>query len=123
MKKDRAKDKEVFGAWSCCGVSFPKRGKESFQSLKQFRLLHDGWQYHLFPPPQFRHGTGGQGNIIQHPAPVVSAATTRETFGPAYLTSTYFLCTRKAVGDNGHQTQTLWLDSDALTAMLPTAWA
>ncbi|GFY36216.1 hypothetical protein TNCV_4845881 [Trichonephila clavipes] len=51
------------------------------------------------PPPQFRHGTGGEGKILQTPAPAVSAATTHKTFGPTDLTGTYSVCTRRrAVG-------------------------
>ncbi|GFV67618.1 transposable element Tc1 transposase [Trichonephila clavipes] len=47
------------------------------------------------PPPQFRHGTGGEGNILQLPALVVSAATTHKTFGPTDITSTYSVYTQR----------------------------
>ncbi|GFW96891.1 hypothetical protein TNCV_2160261 [Trichonephila clavipes] len=59
----------------------------------------------LFPTPQFRHGTGGKGNILQSPALVVSAATADKTFGPTYLTSTYSVCTRKVFGGIGYRIQ------------------
>ncbi|GFV37610.1 transposable element Tcb2 transposase [Trichonephila clavipes] len=45
-------------------------------------LLFDRWRHHLSPPPQFRHETGGERNIIQRPTPMVPAATTRKTFEP-----------------------------------------
>ncbi|GFW23182.1 hypothetical protein TNCV_3802821 [Trichonephila clavipes] len=47
------------------------------------------WRYHLSPPAQFRHGTGGEGNNLQPPALVVSATTAHKTFRPTDLTSTY----------------------------------
>ncbi|GFW71303.1 hypothetical protein TNCV_537211 [Trichonephila clavipes] len=48
-------------------VSFPKGRNES--CLSQVGLLHDRWQHHLSPPPQFRQETVGEGNILQrlHP--------------------------------------------------------
>ncbi|GFY17330.1 uncharacterized protein TNCV_1091031 [Trichonephila clavipes] len=52
-------------------------------------LLYDRWRRHRSPPPQFRHGTGGEGNILQPPALVVSTATAHKPFGPTDLTSTY----------------------------------
>ncbi|GFU32942.1 uncharacterized protein TNCV_4155321 [Trichonephila clavipes] len=58
-------------------------------------------------PPQFRHGTGGEGNILQPPAPVVSAATAHRTFRPTDLTSTYSVCTLRVFGGIGHRTQAL----------------
>ncbi|GFW72865.1 hypothetical protein TNCV_1267081 [Trichonephila clavipes] len=54
-----------------------------------------------------RHRTGGEKNILQLPAPVVSVATTRKTFRPADLTNTYSVCTRKVFGGIGHRTQAL----------------
>ncbi|GFX70989.1 uncharacterized protein TNCV_1689721 [Trichonephila clavipes] len=81
-------------------------------------LLYDRWRHHRSPPPQFRHGAGGEGNIIQPPALVVSDATTHKTFGPTDLTSTYSVCTRRAFGGIGHQTQAF---QSALTTRLPTA--
>ncbi|GFX81941.1 liprin-alpha-2 [Trichonephila clavipes] len=40
-------------------------------------------------------GSGGEGNILQSPAPVVSAATAHKIFGPTDLTNTYSMCTRR----------------------------
>ncbi|GFX37295.1 uncharacterized protein TNCV_76391 [Trichonephila clavipes] len=96
-----------------------KKGNESCQSLRQVGLLYDRWRHHLSPPPQFRHGTGGEGNILQPPEPVVSAATAHKTFGPTDLTNTYSVCTRRVFGGIGHRTQAF--RSDALTTRLPTA--
>ncbi|GFT31705.1 uncharacterized protein TNCV_231221 [Trichonephila clavipes] len=56
---------------------------------------------------QFRHGTGGEGNILQHPVPVVSAATIHKTFGPTDLTSTYSVCTQRIFGSIGYRIQVL----------------
>ncbi|GFT68276.1 hypothetical protein TNCV_658991 [Trichonephila clavipes] len=42
-----------------------------------------------------KHGTGGEGNIPQISAPVVSAATNRKTFGSTDLMSMYSVCTRR----------------------------
>ncbi|GFU92294.1 uncharacterized protein TNCV_1338751 [Trichonephila clavipes] len=64
--------------------------------------LYDRWRYHVHPPPQFGHGTGGEINILQLPAPVVSAVTTDKVFGPTDLTSTYSVCTRRVFGGIGH---------------------
>ncbi|GFW12473.1 ubiquitin carboxyl-terminal hydrolase 24 [Trichonephila clavipes] len=49
------------------------------------------WRHHLSPPPQFRHGTGGEGNILP-PAPMVSAATAHKTFRPTDLTIMFSMC-------------------------------
>ncbi|GFV19729.1 hypothetical protein TNCV_479551 [Trichonephila clavipes] len=59
-------------------------GKEGMlpEPVRQVGLLYDRWRHHLFPPPQFRHETGGEGNIPQFPALVVSASTTPNTYGP-----------------------------------------
>ncbi|GFS59968.1 hypothetical protein TNCV_3957611 [Trichonephila clavipes] len=56
------------------------------------------------PPifPQFRYGTGREGNILQPPAPVVPAATAHKTFGLTDLTSTY------SEGIWWHRTQAFW---------------
>ncbi|GFV63294.1 uncharacterized protein TNCV_1373911 [Trichonephila clavipes] len=62
-------------------------------------LLYDRWRHHLSPHPQFRHGTGWEGNILQPPAPVVSAVTTYKTFGPTDLTSAYSLRNSMSIGD------------------------
>ncbi|GFX90910.1 uncharacterized protein TNCV_3167411 [Trichonephila clavipes] len=58
------------------------------EPISQIGQLYDRWRHHRFPPPQFRHGTGGEGNVIQLPSLVVSAATAHKTFGPTCLTST-----------------------------------
>ncbi|GFV39493.1 uncharacterized protein TNCV_4338571 [Trichonephila clavipes] len=65
------------------------------------------WRHHLSPSPQFRHGSRGEGNILQHPAPGVSAATAYKTFGPTDLTSTYSVCTRRVFGGIDHRNQGL----------------
>ncbi|GFU73837.1 uncharacterized protein TNCV_554651 [Trichonephila clavipes] len=62
------------------------------EPVRQVGLLYDRWQHHRSPPPPFRHGTG---DILQSPALVVSSATAYKTFGPADLTSTYSVCTRR----------------------------
>ncbi|GFX79849.1 uncharacterized protein TNCV_4981611 [Trichonephila clavipes] len=53
------------------------------------------------------HGIGEEGNIHQHPAPMVSAAIAHSTFGPTDLMSTYTMCTRRVFGGIGHRTQVL----------------
>ncbi|GFT59324.1 uncharacterized protein TNCV_3892481 [Trichonephila clavipes] len=74
-------------------------------SLRQVELLYDRWRNHLSPPSEFRHGTGGEGNILQPPALVVSAATAHKSFRPTDLTTTYSVCTRGVFGGIGHRTQ------------------
>ncbi|GFX52244.1 uncharacterized protein TNCV_4801011 [Trichonephila clavipes] len=73
----------------------------------QVGLLYDRWRHthHQSPPPQFRHGTGGEVNILQPPALVVLAATAHKTFVPTDLMSMYSVCTRRIFGGIGHQTQ------------------
>ncbi|GFX03678.1 uncharacterized protein TNCV_2112501 [Trichonephila clavipes] len=87
-------------------VSFPKGRNESFHSLIHVALLYDRGRHHLSQPPQFKHGTGEEENILQPSVPVVSAATTHKIF-PTDLTSTYSLCTRREFGGIGHRTQAL----------------
>ncbi|GFU27426.1 uncharacterized protein TNCV_3323361 [Trichonephila clavipes] len=70
-------------------------------------LLHDRWRHHLSPFPQFRHGTGGKGNILQPSAHMVSAVTAHKTFGLADLTSTYSVCTRRVFSGIRHRTKAL----------------
>ncbi|GFS78831.1 uncharacterized protein TNCV_3149421 [Trichonephila clavipes] len=82
--------------------SFSKGRNECCQSVI---LLYDRWRHHPSPPPQFRYGTGREGNILQPPALVVSAATVHKTFGPPDLKSTYSGCTRRVFGGIGHRTQ------------------
>ncbi|GFY17706.1 uncharacterized protein TNCV_1074411 [Trichonephila clavipes] len=89
------------------------------QCLSQVGLLHNRWRNHLSPSPQFRHGTGEKGNILQPLAHTVSAATTHNTFRPTDLTSTYCVCTRRVFG--GIEPRPSGLESDALTTKLPTA--
>ncbi|GFW51109.1 uncharacterized protein TNCV_3593911 [Trichonephila clavipes] len=67
--------------------------------------LYFSWRFHLSPPPQFKHGTGGEGNILQPSALVVYAATAHKTFGPTDLTSTYSVCTWRVFGGIGRRTQ------------------
>ncbi|GFX48945.1 uncharacterized protein TNCV_2797361 [Trichonephila clavipes] len=77
------------------------------EPVRQVGLLYDRWRPHRSQSPQFRHGTGGKGNILQSPALVVSAAPTHRTFEPTDLTSTYSVCTRRIFGAIGHRTQAL----------------
>ncbi|GFV97481.1 uncharacterized protein TNCV_2039891 [Trichonephila clavipes] len=88
------------------------------EPVRQVGLLSDRWRHYRSPPPQFRHGTGGEGNILQPPALVVSAATAHKTFGPTDLTSTYSVCTRIVFG--GIEPRPSCLESDPLTTRLPT---
>ncbi|GFW37270.1 hypothetical protein TNCV_2632541 [Trichonephila clavipes] len=62
----------------------------------------DRWRHHLSPPPQFRHGTEGEGNILQSPALVIQPT---RLFRPTDLTSTYSVCTWRVFDGIGHQTQ------------------
>ncbi|GFW17174.1 uncharacterized protein TNCV_2762971 [Trichonephila clavipes] len=76
------------------------------EPVRQVGLLYDRWRHHLSPPPQFsRHGTRGEGNILQPPALVVSATVAHKTFRPTDLTSTYSVCTRRVFGGIEHRTQ------------------
>ncbi|GFT41898.1 uncharacterized protein TNCV_1667481 [Trichonephila clavipes] len=56
------------------------------EPVRQVGLLYERWRH--YRPPQFRHGTGGEGNILQAPALLVSVAIAQKTFGPTDLTST-----------------------------------
>ncbi|GFV12724.1 hypothetical protein TNCV_1366941 [Trichonephila clavipes] len=51
------------------------------------------------------HEAAVEGNILQSPALVVSAATAHKTFGPTDLRSTYSVCTRRVFGGIRHRTQ------------------
>ncbi|GFY27882.1 uncharacterized protein TNCV_243471 [Trichonephila clavipes] len=75
------------------------------EPVRQVELLYDRWRYHRSPPLQFMHETGGEGNILQLPALMVSDATAHKTFGPTDLSSTYSGCTRRVFGGIGHRTQ------------------
>ncbi|GFY26664.1 uncharacterized protein TNCV_2879921 [Trichonephila clavipes] len=72
--------------------------------VRQAGLLYYRWRHHRSPPPLFRHGTGGEGNILQPPALLVSAETAHKTFGPTDLTSTCSVCTRRVFGGIEHRT-------------------
>ncbi|GFT12864.1 uncharacterized protein TNCV_5095751 [Trichonephila clavipes] len=74
------------------------------EPVRQVGLLYDGWRHHRSPTPQYRHGTGGERNILQPPALMVSAATTHKTFGSTVLKSTYSVCNRRVFGGR-HRTQ------------------
>ncbi|GFX03100.1 uncharacterized protein TNCV_4288831 [Trichonephila clavipes] len=67
------------------------------------------------------HRTVEEGNILQPPAPVISAVTAHETFGPTDLTSTYYVCTRGYLVSLGIELRPSGLKSDVLTTKLPTA--
>ncbi|GFW91405.1 uncharacterized protein TNCV_3375711 [Trichonephila clavipes] len=73
------------------------------EPVRQVGLPYGRWRHHRSPPPQFRHGTGWERNILQPPAIVVSAVTAHKTFGPSDLTSTYSVCSRRVFGGIGHQ--------------------
>ncbi|GFV47482.1 uncharacterized protein TNCV_885541 [Trichonephila clavipes] len=75
------------------------------EPVRQVGLPYDRWRHHRSPSLQFRHGTVGEGNILQPPALVVSAATAHKTFGPTDLTSTSSVCTRRVFGGIRHRTQ------------------
>ncbi|GFX18693.1 hypothetical protein TNCV_3018511 [Trichonephila clavipes] len=72
-------------------MSFPKGRNECCQSLRLVGLLYDRWRHHVSPPPQFRHGAGKEGNILQplHLCFVLQP--------PIDLTSTYSVCTPREV--------------------------
>ncbi|GFU08972.1 uncharacterized protein TNCV_1318471 [Trichonephila clavipes] len=78
------------------------------EPVRQVGLLYDRWRHHRSQPPQFRHGTGGEGNVLQPPALVVSAETTHKTFRPTDSTSMHSICTGGAV-------QELWFQQDGAT--------
>ncbi|GFV54930.1 uncharacterized protein TNCV_1055371 [Trichonephila clavipes] len=84
-------------------MSIPNGRNESCQTLRQVVLLHNRWRHQLSPPPQFRHGAGGEENIFQLLAPpVVSDVTNHKTFRPTDLMSTYSMYTRTVFGGIGH---------------------
>ncbi|GFY04742.1 uncharacterized protein TNCV_419961 [Trichonephila clavipes] len=78
------------------------------EPVKQIGIFYDRWRHHQSPPPQFRHGIGGEINILHPPALVVSAGTINKTFRPTDLTRTYSVCTRRVFGGVGHRTQPFW---------------
>ncbi|GFW70035.1 uncharacterized protein TNCV_1404881 [Trichonephila clavipes] len=103
-------------------VSFPE-GKEGMlpEPVRQIGLLDDRWRHHRSPPPQFKHGTGGEGNVIQPSVLVVSAATTHNTFEPTDLTGTNSVCTRRVFCGTGHRTQAFRSAVRCFNHWLPTA--
>ncbi|GFX08637.1 uncharacterized protein TNCV_4171361 [Trichonephila clavipes] len=90
--------------------------------VRQVGLLYDRGRHHRSPPPQLRHGTGGERNILQPQELMVLAATAHKTFGPTDLTSTYSL---RVLGEYlvalGIDPKPSGLESDALTTRLSTA--
>ncbi|GFX86225.1 uncharacterized protein TNCV_2561071 [Trichonephila clavipes] len=78
---------------------------EKFPPVRQIGIHYDRWRHHRFPPPHFRHGTGGEVYILQSPELLGSAVTAHKTFGPTDLTSTYSMCTLRIFGGTGHLTQ------------------
>ncbi|GFW94321.1 hypothetical protein TNCV_1432561 [Trichonephila clavipes] len=73
--------------------------------MRRHKELSSRWRQHLSPPPQFSYGTGGERNILQPPALVVSTVTAHKTFGPTGLRSTYSVRTRMVFGGIGHRPQ------------------
>ncbi|GFW72390.1 hypothetical protein TNCV_704271 [Trichonephila clavipes] len=65
--------------------------------------------------------TGGEGNILQHPAPLLSDVTTHKTFGHTDLMSTCSVCSRRVFGASGIEPKPSGQKSDVLTPRLPTA--
>ncbi|GFW31447.1 uncharacterized protein TNCV_1287941 [Trichonephila clavipes] len=112
-----------------------------FKDKSYFKLCPDdnhrrvwrspGGRHHLSPTPQFRHGTGGERNILQSLALVVSAAPAHKTFGSTDLTSTYSVCTWRVFGGIGHRTHSYcqWSNGEHLGTPTklgfgpPRAWA
>ncbi|GFY13379.1 hypothetical protein TNCV_2336431 [Trichonephila clavipes] len=74
----------------------------------------DRWRHHISPNPQFRHGTEGEGNILQSPTLVIQPTRLSDL-----LTSMYSVCTMSAFG--GIEPRPSGLKFDALTTRLPTA--
>ncbi|GFX56754.1 uncharacterized protein TNCV_495021 [Trichonephila clavipes] len=113
-------DVSTLDRFSTDGLPFPKGKNECCQSLRLAGILYNRLRHHLSPPPQCRNGTGGEGNILQPPAVVVSAATAHKTFGPTDLTSTYSMCTLRVIDGPSIEPRPSGLESDALTTRLPT---
>ncbi|GFU82390.1 hypothetical protein TNCV_2462731 [Trichonephila clavipes] len=78
---------------------------QSCQSLRQVGLLYNRRRHHLSPPPQFRHGTGGEGNIFSSPLHPGFLLRPTTRLSDTDLTSTYSVCTRRLFGGIGHRTQ------------------
>ncbi|GFU89046.1 uncharacterized protein TNCV_2894941 [Trichonephila clavipes] len=75
------------------------------EPMRQVGLLYNRWRHHRSLSPQLKYENGGEGNILQLPALVVSAATVHKTFEPTDLTRTCSVCTRSVFGGIGHRTQ------------------
>ncbi|GFV97748.1 integrase catalytic domain-containing protein [Trichonephila clavipes] len=95
--------------WSLGRINNIYPGKDSKVRVAEVKTTRgetprrdDRWRDHLSPPPQFRHGTEGEGNVLQSPCTRDSA---HKTFGLTDLTSMYSVCTRRVFGGIGHQTQ------------------
>ncbi|GFS63044.1 uncharacterized protein TNCV_3743061 [Trichonephila clavipes] len=73
--------------------------------VRQVGILFDRWRHHPSPPPEFRHGTGGEENILQPPELEISAATTYKTFGFTDLMRMHSVCTGRVFGGTGHHIQ------------------
>ncbi|GFW05101.1 hypothetical protein TNCV_598951 [Trichonephila clavipes] len=78
------------------------------EPARQVGLHYGRWRHHRSPPPQFRHGTGGQGNILKAPAfPTI----THKAFGLTDLTSRDSVRTRR-VFSIGNRPRPSGLESD-----------
>ncbi|GFU45138.1 uncharacterized protein TNCV_4235871 [Trichonephila clavipes] len=86
------------------------------EPVRQVGLLYDKWRHHLSSLTPFRLGTRGEGNILQPPALLVSAAIAHKAFGPTDLTSSYSVCIRKVFGSIERRPS--GLESNALTTRL-----
>ncbi|GFW49060.1 hypothetical protein TNCV_3902571 [Trichonephila clavipes] len=91
------------------GLNLEHHAGDSTFSSEKFQKttipLYDRLRYYRSPPPQFRHGTEGEGDILESLALVFSVATACKTFGPTDLTSIYSVCTRRVFGGIGHRKQ------------------
>ncbi|GFV11756.1 hypothetical protein TNCV_977451 [Trichonephila clavipes] len=85
-------------------------------------LLNDRWRHHLSPPPQFRHGTGGEETFS---SPLHSWFLLRT---PTRLSDSLVLRPRTPcvlrgyLVSSGIEPRPSSLESDALTPRLPTAF-
>ncbi|GFV58315.1 hypothetical protein TNCV_558771 [Trichonephila clavipes] len=53
------------------GLGIEHHTGDSTNLLGEIPQKDDRWRHYLSPPPQFWHGTGGEGNILQSPARVI----------------------------------------------------
>ncbi|GFV17897.1 hypothetical protein TNCV_4494401, partial [Trichonephila clavipes] len=56
------------------GIGLENRTGDSTNYVCEIPQRDDRWRHHVSPPPQFRHGTEGEGNILQSPALVIQPA-------------------------------------------------